>query len=75
MKYGPALEQAWSGLEKQTREKQHTLRFLNDEYSIDLKQRSILSLSCGVPAKIHYAILILHYLTQKLKGLPEIKED
>ena len=43
-----------------------------DEYSVDIKAGKILSLSCNVPAKDFVSILVLHYLAQRLKGLPEL---
>jgi len=71
MAYGVALSQAWAELETLTKEKNHTIRFLNDRYGIDLDKRTIVSLSSNVPAKNHLSILILHYLSRKLKGLPQ----
>ncbi len=70
MGYDIALSKAWSELEDLAKDKNHSIRFLADEYSIDLEKKSILSLSCNIPAKEYLRILILHYLIQKLKGLP-----
>jgi hypothetical protein len=41
-----------------------------DEYGVDTAARKVLSLSCNSPAKDFLSILILHYLAQKLKGMP-----
>ena len=46
------------------------VKFLADEYSVVIRERKIFSSSCNVPAKDFVSILLLHYLTQKLKGLP-----
>ncbi len=70
MKYQVALSKAWSQLQEITKEKNFTLRFLNDNYTIDLENRRVLSSACNVPVKPYYSILILHYLTQKLLQLP-----
>jgi len=71
MGYDTALSKAWAELENLTHENNHVVRFLNDEYGIDLGKKSILSLSCNVPPKTHISILILHYLSRRLKGLPQ----
>lgn len=72
MKYNTALLKAWLGLENATQDKKHSLLFLTDEYSVDLAGKSILSLSCNVPAKPYLSILILHYIMKRLNGLPEL---
>jgi len=69
--YDVALSKAWAELENLTQEKNHTVRFLDDEYSINLEKKSVLSLSRNVPAKTPVSILILHYLSRRLKGLPQ----
>jgi len=71
MTYDVALSKAWAELENLTQEKNHTVRFLNDEYGIDLEKKSVLSLSCNVSPKTHISILILHYLCRKLTGFPQ----
>jgi len=71
MAYDVALSQAWAELETLTKEKNHTVRFLNDRYGVDLDKRTIVSLSSNVPAKNHLSILILHYLSRKLRRLPQ----
>jgi len=67
MGYEPALEKAWSELKDLTKENSFSVKFLTDEYSVDIANREILSLSCNVKAKDYYSILILHYLVKKLK--------
>ncbi len=70
MGYETALKKAWEDLANQKAPKNLTVKFLADEYSIDTQTQKVLSLSCNVPAKDFLAILILHYLEKKLKGLP-----
>jgi len=71
MGYQDAIEKAWLELEKISSEKNHSVRLLADEYSVDRQARRILSLSCNVPAKEYLTILILHYLARQLRGLPK----
>ena len=75
MGYEVALLKAWLELENTTKDKTLSIKFLADEYSIDLENKRVLSLSCNVPAKEYIGILILHYLIQKFKGLPFITGD
>ena len=71
MGYEVAISKAWTELENLTQKKSHTVRFLDDEYDIDLEKKNILSLSTNVSPKTHISILLLHYLSRKLKGLPQ----
>lgn len=71
MGYEAAISKAWAELENLTQKKSHTVRFLDDEYSIDLEKKTILSISANAPPKTHISILLLHYLSRRLKGLPQ----
>ncbi|MFB0527614.1 MAG: DUF3786 domain-containing protein [bacterium] len=71
MGYEVAISKAWAELENLTAKKSHTIHFLDDEYIIDLEEKNILSLSTNVSPKTHISILLLHYLSRKLKGLPQ----
>jgi len=75
MGYEVALLKAWLELENTTKDKALSVKFLADEYSVDLENKCVLSLSCNVPAKEYISILILHYLIKKLKGLPPTTGD
>jgi len=75
MSYEPALNKAWDELLRLNPGTNFTVRFLGDEYSVNLAARKLLSLSCNVPAKEFSAILILHYLAQKLKGLADLSGE
>ena len=72
MGYEIAINKAWDELKEITQEKNFSVRFLGDEYSLNLADRKIISLACNIPAKDFTAILLLHYLKVKLKGLPRL---
>jgi len=66
MGYETALNKAWDALEK-SGVKERYVRFLNDEYEISYSDRNIISMSCNVPAKDYYKLLILHYIANQDK--------
>jgi len=70
MAYTAAINKAWDDFSKLNPGETTSVKFLGDEYTVDFKARRVLSLSCNAPAKDFTAILILHYLVSKLKGLP-----
>lgn len=67
-----AINKAWEDLGKLNPGKNISVKFLADEYSVDLETKKLISLACNVPAKDFPSILILHYLIQKLNGLPPL---
>jgi len=73
MSYEAALKKAWEDLANLKAPNNLSVKFMADEYSLDFSARKVLSLSCNAPAKDFLSILILHYLAQKLRGLPELK--
>jgi len=75
MGYEIAINKAWDGLVKLNPNKNISVKFLADEYTVDFEHKKIISLSCNAPAKEFSAILILHYLAQKLKSLPVLTEE
>lgn len=75
MGYEVAINKAWEDLVKINPDKDLSIKFLADEYSIDAKKRKVLSLACNSPAKDFYAILILHYALKKLEGLPRLSGE
>jgi len=75
MSYNVAITKAWDDLSALKPAEKLVVKFLADEYSVDLETRKIISLACNVPAKDFSSILILHYLVQKLKGLPELSGE
>ena len=75
MSYEAALSKAWVEIERLSAEKNFTLKFFSDEYSVDAVNRKIISLSCNVPAKDFVSILLLHYLERQIQGLPELSGE
>lgn len=72
MAYDVAINKAWEELGKIKPQGNLTVKFLADEYSVDLAAKKVMSLACNVAAKDFSTILLLHYLIQKLKGLPHL---
>ena len=69
MSYDIAIQKAWADYANLSPDKIFKVKFLADEYTVDLESKRVISLSGNVVAKDFVAILILHYLIQKLKGL------
>jgi len=72
MSYAIAMNKAWEEVLKLSADKEISVKFLADEYTVNTQDRSIISLSCNVPAKDFMSILILHYLAHKLQALPKL---
>lgn len=72
MGYVAALQKAWEELANISQDKILQVKFLADEYTVDLQKREVFFLSCNVPAKEFTAILLLHYLAHQIKGLSRI---
>lgn len=75
MSYDIAINKAWDELFALKPAKIISVKFLADDYTVDLDNKKIFSLSCNIPAKDYLAILLLHYLSKKLKGLPKLNEE
>lgn len=75
MSYEIAVNKAWDSLLAMKASGSMSLKFLADEYSVDIENRKVLSLSCNVPARDYAVILILHYLIKKLSGLPQLSGE
>jgi len=75
MGYETALSKAWKKLGESSDDKHYSVRLLNDEYSVNLEKKEILSTSCNVPAKAYIVILILHYLVWKLNRFTTLKGE
>jgi len=75
MSYEIAINKSWDSLLALNPAKTLSVKFLADEYSVDSQTRRVLSLSCNVPAKDYTVILLLHYVTQKIKGLPALSGE
>ncbi|MFA5410579.1 MAG: DUF3786 domain-containing protein [Candidatus Omnitrophota bacterium] len=73
MGYEAAIGNAWDESAKLKTDEKFSVKFLADEYTIDIAKKQVLSLACNVPAKDFTAILLLHYyLARKTRGLPEV---
>ncbi len=72
MGYEVALDKAWEDLIHLNPKDANNLlvKFLADEYSVDIRERKIISSSCNIPAKDFLSILLLHYLAKRSAGLP-----
>ncbi|UCB56849.1 MAG: DUF3786 domain-containing protein [Candidatus Omnitrophota bacterium] len=75
MGYEAALSKGWSDVESLSQEKTHQVQFLNDTYTLNVEDKSILSDACNIAAKPYLSILLLHYLAQSLKGLSSVKGE
>jgi hypothetical protein len=75
MAYDAAINKAWDDVCALKPSQNLSVKFLADEYSVDCAGKIVLSLSCNVPAKDFVAILLLHYLTKKLAGLPPLSGE
>lgn len=72
MSYEAAIKKAWDDLRESGAPQNTSVKFLAGEYSVDLENKKVLSLASNAPAKDFTAILILHYLKAKTKGLPAL---
>lgn len=70
MGYDAAILKAWQCLEESGAKGGQTVRFLADTYEVSVDRRAVVSLSCNAPAKDFAAILIVHYLAKRTRGLP-----
>lgn len=75
MGYDVAIAKSWLELENLTKDKLLRVKFLADEYSIDLAEKKVLSLSCNVSAKEYVSILLLHYAAKSIEGLPPVSGE
>lgn len=74
MGYQQALKKAWDDLLVIPHDGEtYAVKLLSDTYTVNLKNRTVLSDSCNIPAKEYTSIIILHYLAKKFKlgNLPE----
>lgn len=75
MEYDAALSKAWTQLNSVTKDEKFSARLLTDEYEINLQKQEVVCLSSRAPAQNYAAILLLHYITRKIKGLPSIQGE
>lgn len=71
MAYQAALIKAWKEIENIG--KRHIeIALLGDSYGFDTDRKTVMSVSCNVPAKEYVAILTLHYVIKCYTGLPKL---
>lgn len=69
-----AIALAWDTLAEADLGEAH-VRFLADEYVVDVAGRQVRDATDGVPTGAHLSILILHYLVGIRGGLPSLSGD
>jgi len=75
MKYDAAISNAWAEAGEAAKGENPAIRFLSDKYEVDIGKKSVLSVSCNIPARPYLVILILHYLKSVKKGLSLLKGE
>ncbi len=70
MNFGPALKKAWNVLDESNLPKAGSIRFLSNEYQIDLDSKRVTRSSSGATAEEALSLLILHYIIRKTASLP-----
>lgn len=75
MGYESAKNKAWEELAKLNPAPTQEVKLLGEGFEVNLKDKSVVSLTTQGQAKEFSAILILHYLHQKLKGLPQLNNE
>jgi hypothetical protein len=68
VKLDSAITKAWDALPQAAEATQ--IRFLADRFLVDLKSRKLISLTGERPVGDDVKLLILHYLSRKIAGLP-----
>jgi hypothetical protein len=66
--YETAITRGWEELAALSDADRISVPFLNDTYEIDIKQKSVSSLSCNVPTKDYLTLILQHYLIGSLKN-------
>ena len=74
MAHEEALARAWESLAS-LGIGEGTVRFLGEEYAVDVAARSVASVPRVTAADDHLAVLILHYLARSTEGLPSPAGD
>lgn len=75
MKLELAITMSWDNLLGSGISNDTKVKFLGDEYIVNIKLRKILSLPHNTPIEDHLTVLILHYLSQKIAGLPVVSGE
>ncbi|CAG0943033.1 hypothetical protein BROC_02102 [Candidatus Brocadiaceae bacterium] len=75
MKLELAITMSWENLLGSGISNDTKVKFLGDEYIVNIKLRKILSLPHNTPIEDYLKVLILHYLSQKIAGLPVVSGE
>ena len=75
MKLESAITMSWDNLLGSGISNNTKVKFLGDEYIVNIKLRKVFSLPHNTPIEDHLTVLILHYLSQKIAGLPVISGE
>lgn len=75
MKLELAITMSWENLLGSGISNDTKVKFLGDEYIVNIKLRKILSLPHNTPIEDYLTVLILHYLSQKIAGLPVVSGE
>jgi len=75
MKLESAITMSWDNLLGSGISNNAKVIFLGDEYIVNIKLRKVLSLPHNTPIEDHLTVLILHYLSQKIAGLPVVSGE
>ncbi|GAB60948.1 MAG: DUF3786 domain-containing protein [Candidatus Jettenia sp.] len=75
MKLDSAITVSWGNLLGSGISNNAKVQFLGDEYIVNIKLRKVLSLPHNTPIEDHLTVLILHYLSQKIAGLPVVSGE
>lgn len=70
-----AITRSWDNLLGSSISNNTKVKFLGNEYIVNVKSRKVLSLPHNTPIEDHLTVLILHYLSQKIAGLPVVSGE
>jgi hypothetical protein len=75
MKLESAIILSWDNLLGSGISNNTKVKFLGEGYAFNIKLQKVLSLPHNTPIEDHLTVLILHYLSQKIAGLPEVSGE
>lgn len=75
MNVASAINKSWDNLSGSDISNNTKVIFLGNEYVVNVKCRQVVSLPHNIPIEDHRTVLILHYLFQKIAGLPVVSGD
>ncbi|NUO10136.1 MAG: DUF3786 domain-containing protein [Candidatus Brocadia sp.] len=75
MSFELAITRSWDNLLGSGISDNTKVKFLGNEYIVNVKSRKVLSLPHNTPIEDHLTVLILHYLSQNIAGLPAVSGE